>query len=165
MAIDSFLHLGNGIKGEAQDERHRDWIDVLSWNWGLSQSGTTHSGKGGGGGKVDVQDITITKYVDAASHDLIKRCCSGDHIMDGQLVVRKAGGGAPVDYLVIDLEDIMISNYQTGGMKDGLDRVQETLSLNFRRFQVTYTMQGEDGAGGPEGQAGWEIAENKEWTK
>lgn len=164
MAIDCYLKLENNIKGEAQDEKHKEWIDVLSWNWGMTQSGTTHMGHGGGGGKVDVQDITVTKYVDAATHDLIKRCCSGEHISKGQLVVRKSGGSAPVDYLKIDFEDIMISSYATGGMKDGLDRVQETLTLNFRRFMVTYTIQGQDGTAGPESTAGWEIAENKEWS-
>ena len=163
MAIDCFLKLDNGIVGECQDDKHKDWIDILSWGWSMSQSGTTHMGGCGGGGKVDVQDIQVTKYVDKATHDLIKRCCSGEHIKSGQLVVRKSGGTAPVDYLKIDFEDVMITNYQTGGSKDGLDRVQET--LNFRRFQVTYTFQEQSGAAGPESLAGWEIAENKEWGK
>lgn len=164
MAIDCFLWLDNNIKGESQDAGHIDWIDVLSWNWGMTQSGTTHMGGGAGGGKVNVNDITVTKYVDRATHDLIKRCCSGEHIASGILKVRKAGGAAPVDYLQIDFEDIIISSYQTGGMKDGLDRVQETLMLNFRRFQVTYTFQEQDGTAGPQSIAGWEIAENQEWT-
>ena len=165
MAIDCFLKLDNGIVGECQDEKHKDWIDIQSWGWAMSQSGTTHMGGGGGGGKVDVQDIQLTKYVDKATHDLIKRCCSGEHIKSGQLVVRKSGGTAPVDYLKIDLEDVLITNYQTGGSKDGLDRVQETLTLNFRRFQVIYTFQEQNGAAGPESLAGWEIAENREWAK
>lgn len=163
MAIDCFLKLENNIVGESQDDKHKDWIDILEWNWEMTQSGTTHMGMGGGGGKVNVEDIYITKYVDKATHDLIKRCCSGEHISKGQLVVRKSGGAAPVDYLKIDLEDIMITSYQTGGSKDGLDRVQEHLTLNFRRFQVTYTLQQEDGLSGPENVAGWEIAENRTW--
>ncbi|MDN3722726.1 type VI secretion system tube protein Hcp [Roseibium salinum] len=40
-----------GIKGEAQDKSHKDKIDVLSWSWGASQSGTTHMGGGSGSGK------------------------------------------------------------------------------------------------------------------
>lgn len=109
MAIDCFLYLDNNIVGESQDDKHRDWIDILSWDWGMVQSGTTHQGGGGGGGKVDVRDITISKYVDKATHDLIARCCSGEHIKSGQLVVRKSGGQAPVDYLKIDMEDIIIA--------------------------------------------------------
>ena len=164
MAVDIFLGLSNNIKGESQDDAHRDKIDVLAWNWGMSQSGTTHIGAGGGGGKVDVQDISLTKYVDLASHDLIKRCTSGEHIESGELIVRKSGGAAPVEYFRIKMEDIMISSYSTGGSKDGLDRIQEQLTLNFRRFEVVYTLQEASGAPGPESMAGWEIAENKEWS-
>lgn len=164
MAVDIFLQLANGIKGESQDATHKDEIDVLAWNWGLTQSGTTHVGGGGGGGKVEVADITLTKYVDLASNDLIKRATSGEHIKDGKLIVRKSGGGAPVEYFIIDMENVMITSYQTGGSKDGLDRIQETLTLNFRKFQVTYTLQEDSGVAGPQSSTGWDIAENQEWS-
>lgn len=164
MAVDIFLKLSNNIKGESQDDRHRDEIDVLAWNWGLTQSGTTHIGKGGGGGKVNVQDITLTKYVDLATNDLIKRCTSGEHIENGELIVRKSGGSAPVEYFRIKMSNIMITSYATGGAKDGLDRIQETLTLNFRKFEVLYTLQEDSGGAGAETLAGWDIAENKEWT-
>ncbi|MDP0927898.1 type VI secretion system tube protein Hcp [Paracoccus onubensis] len=164
MAVDIFLKLSNSIKGESQDDTHRDEIDVLAWNWGLTQSGTTHIGSGGGGGKVNVQDITLTKYVDLATNDLIKRATSGEHIENGELIVRKSGGAAPVEYFRIKMENIMITSYNTGGAKDGLDRIQETLTLNFRKFEVVYTLQEDSGAPGAETMSGWDIAENKEWS-
>ena len=37
---------------------------MLAWSWGVSQSGTMHIGTGGGAGKANVQDLSITKYVD-----------------------------------------------------------------------------------------------------
>jgi type VI secretion system secreted protein Hcp len=161
MAVDIFLHLSNGIKGESRDSKYANEIDVLAWNWGLSQSGTTHMGGGGGGGKVNVNDIHVTKYVDLATHDLIKRCCSGEHIADGKLIVRKSGGATPVEYLKIEMKEIMITSYSTGGSKDGLDRIQESLTLNFAKFQVFYVTQTEAGAEGPGGDAGWDIAKNE----
>ncbi|WP_405402627.1 Hcp family type VI secretion system effector [Paracoccus sp. Ld10] len=164
MAVDIFLKLSNSIKGESQDDRHRDEIDVLAWNWGLTQSGTTHIGKGGGGGKVNVEDITLTKYVDLATNDLIKRCTSGEHIETGELIVRKSGGTSPVEYFRIKMQNIMITSYSTGGSKDGLDRIQETLTLNFRKFEVLYALQEDSGAPGAETMAGWDIAENREWN-
>lgn len=164
MAVDIFLKLSNNIKGESQDSTHMDEIDVLAWNWGLSQSGTTHVGSGGGGGKVNVQDISLTKYVDLASNDLIKRCTTGEHIENGELVVRKSGGSAPVEYFRMKMENIMISSYSTGGSKDGLDRIQENLTLNFRKFEIAYTLQEASGAAGAESLAGWDIAKNEEWT-
>lgn len=164
MAVDIFLKLSNNIRGEAQDDVHKDAIDILDWQWGMSQSGTTHMGQGGGGGKVNVGDITVVKYVDLSTSDLLKRCTSGDHIESGELIVRKSGGTSPVEYMRIKFENIIVSSYTTGGSKDGLDRVQETLTLNFRKFEVIYTLQEDSGAAGAESMAGWDIAENKTWS-
>lgn len=166
MAVDIFLHLSNDILGESQDATYAGDIDLQSWSWGMTQSGTTHEGSGGGGGKVNVQDMTVSKYVDVSTHDLIARCASGDHIDDGVLTVRKAGGAGqpPIDYFKIHMENIIVSSYQTGGSKDGLDRVAETLSLNFRKFDVIYTMQNADGTPGPESTAGWDVAASEEWA-
>lgn len=164
MAVDIFLKLSNNIRGESQDATYKDNIDILAWSWGMSQSGTTHMGAGGGGGKVSVQDLSINKYVDLASNDLIKRCASGAHIDEGELIVRKSGGDNPVEYFKIKMKQILVSSYSTGGAKDGLDRVQESLTLNFRAFEVTYTLQEASGVPGAESNTGWDIAENKEWS-
>ena len=66
MAVDMFLKLGD-VKGESAAGGHTEEIDVLAWSWGMTQSGTTHMGSGGGAGKVDVHDLSITKYVDKAT--------------------------------------------------------------------------------------------------
>ncbi|SDX62960.1 Hcp family type VI secretion system effector [Litoreibacter albidus] len=163
MAVDIFLKLSS-IKGESQDSSHKQEIDILNWGLGMTQSGTTHMGGGGGGGKVDVQDINIIKYVDQSSNDLIKKCTSGKHIDAGLLTVRKSGGDAPVEYFKLHMEMIIVSSYTTGGSKDGLDRIEESLTLNFRRFNIEYTMQDDKGADAGTTNAGWDIAENKEWN-
>ncbi len=164
MAVDIFLGLSNNIKGESQDDVHKDKVDVLAWDWSMSQSGTTHMGAGGGGGKVNVGDLTITKYVDRATSDIVKRVASGEHLENGELIVRKAGGSGPVEYLHFKFEIAMFTSYRTGGSKDGLDRVQETITINFRRFELTTRTQEDSGAQGAEQIAGWEIAENREWV-
>jgi type VI secretion system secreted protein Hcp len=161
MAVDIFLKLSNGIKGESQDATHKDEIDILSWNWGMSNSGTTHMATGGGGGKVNVSDISFTKLVDLASNDLIKRCADGSHIDTGKLVVRKSGGTSPVEYFTIDFNMIMVTSYSTGGSKDGLDRISENFTLNFRKFNITYKTQTEKGGDGTSQSAGWDIAKNE----
>lgn len=166
MAVDIFLELSNDIKGESQDTVYgpKNAIDILAWSWGLSNSGTTHMGTGGGGGKVNVQDISFTKYVDLASNELIKRCANGDHIEKGTLTVRKAGGEAPVEYFKVEFQMIMVTSYSTGGSKDGLDRITENFTLNFRRFQIAYKLQEEAGIEGTEALVGWEIAKNEPWS-
>ena len=106
MAVDMFLKL-ESINGESIDETHAGEIDVLAWSWGASQSGTMHLGSGGGSGKVSVQDVSITKYVDSSSHLLLKHCHNGDHIETGVLTVRKAGG-TPLEYIVINMRKIIL---------------------------------------------------------
>ncbi|HLQ38636.1 MAG TPA: type VI secretion system tube protein Hcp [Planctomycetota bacterium] len=160
MAVDMFLSIEDKkIKGESRDKAHKDEIDVLSWSWGMSQSGSMHSGGGGGSGKVSVQDLSLTKYVDKASADLVKACCSGTHYKNAKLVVRKAGG-SPLEYLIITMEGVLVAAVSTGG-SGGEDRLTESVTLNFGKVKVQYQPQKEDGTkDGGVLEAGWDIAEN-----
>ena len=158
MAVDMFLKLDD-VKGESVDSTHKGEIDILSWSWGMTQSGTTHSGPGGGAGKVSVQDLSLTKYVDAATPNFMKLCSSGKHFKKAVLVVRKAGGTA-LEYLKITMEEGIISSLTTGG-SGGEDRLTETVSLNFGKYKVEYAPQKADGSGGATVEAAWDIAGNK----
>ena len=71
MPVDMFLKL-DPIKGESLDSKHKDQIDIQSYSFGASQGGGWHSGTGGGKGKVDIQDMHFTHYVDAASSGLFQ---------------------------------------------------------------------------------------------
>jgi len=113
VAVDMFLEL-DWIKGEALDAKHKDKIDVLAWSWGMSQSGTAHMGFGSGAGKLAVQDLSLTKYVDKSSAALVNHCCTGKHLAKGQLTVRKAGD-KPLEYVIIEFKDIIITTVSGGG--------------------------------------------------
>lgn len=144
MAVDMFLKI-DGIKGEAADHKHKDEIDVLAWSWGASQSGTTHMGGGGGSGKANFQDISVTKWVDKSSHALLKAVSVGSHIKEVLLTVRKAGE-KPLEYIKLTMKDCLISSISTGG-SGGEDRLTENISINFANFQFEYTPQKPDGSG------------------
>lgn len=160
MAVDMFLKM-LPVKGEAQDQKHPDEIEVLSWSWGMSQTGTTHSGTGGGAAKVSVQDLTITKWVDKASADLIKACSTGQHFTDGLLTVRKAAGKEAIEYIKVKMQNIIITNVSTGG-SHGEERLTEHVTLNFQKFNYEYTQQMPDGKPGAKPKFGWDIAKNVE---
>jgi len=161
MAVDMFLNIDGGkIKGESVDETHPDEIDVLAWSWGMSQSGTTHSGPGGGAGKVNVQDLSFTHYVDKASPNLMKMCCNGEHFNEAVLVVRKAGK-TPLEYMKITMKGGLITSVSTGG-SGGEDRLTENVTLNFSEFESVYVPQMADGSGDAEITVGWNIAKNVE---
>lgn len=143
MAIDTFLKLG-ALKGESQVKGFEDQIQVLAWSWGMSQSGTTHHGTGGGAGKVNVQDLSFTHYVDSSSPPIILACCKGTHYEEATLVMRKAGGD-PLPYMTIKLKDIIVTSVSGGG-SGGEDQQTENVTLNFAAFEVSYQPQDNKGA-------------------
>ncbi len=163
MAVDMLIKVGD-VAGESAIEGKKGWIDVLSWSWGSSQPGAGHVGGGGGAGKVQIQDLTITKYVDKASATLFKMCCDGTHLDKAQLTIRKAGGKNPIEYLKIDMAQVMVTSISTGG-SGGQDRLTENITLNFSKVKMEYTPQSDKGAGEPGVVAGWDIAANKAWDK
>ena len=158
MAVDMFLKLKD-IKGESKDGKgHKDEIDIFSWNFGVQQQGSFGMAGGGGAGKVQVQDIHIMKKVDKATSKLFLCCCKGDHIPEGTLTIRKAGGEA-LEYLKIDIYDIIVSSVQTQGAAGG-DEVTESITINFAKFKQTYTEQTAKGSGGTPDIFGWNVKEN-----
>ena len=159
MATNMFLKI-NGIKGEAQDHKYRDCIEVLSWSWGMSQQGSMHVGTGGGSGRVSIHDLSITKWVDRSSPNLMAHCCSGKHFKEVLLIIRKSGGEAPVDYIRIKMENVLVSSVQTGGSGDE-DRLVESISFNFGKVVQEYTPQNRDGSAGASIPSGWDIACNE----
>ena len=160
MAVDMFIKIGD-IVGESEDKTHKEKIDVLAWSWGMSNSGTTHTGGGGGAGKANVQDLSFTKYIDASSNALLKACCEGKHYPDATLIVRKAGG-TPVEYVVLKMEEVLITSVSTGG-SGGEDRLTENVTLNFAKFMYKFQPQDAKGAklGGTK-DYGFDIAGNAE---
>jgi type VI secretion system secreted protein Hcp len=157
MAVDMFLKL-DGIKGESADKSHKDEINVLAWSWGMSNSGSAHLGGGAGSGKVNVQDLSLTKYIDVSSPDLMLFCCNGKHVAKAQLTVRKAGETA-LEYLIIKLEDVLVASVSTGG-SGGEDRLTEHVTLNFAKVDVEYTGQDAKGGAGAKPKMGWDIPAN-----
>ena len=157
MAMDMFIKIGD-LKGEARDKTHKDEIDVLAWSWGLSNSGSAQQGSGAGAGKVNVQDLSFTKYIDKSSPDLMLATCNGKHFPKAVLTVRKAGE-QPLEYLLITMEEVLVSSLSTGG-SGGEDRLTENVTLNFAKVKVQYKEQTPTGGVGDKPEMGWDIAEN-----
>ena len=158
MAVDMFLDIEGEIEGESQDSVHARTIDVLSWNWGLSQSGSFHHGGGGGAGKADFQDINVTKWIDCSSPVLMLYCANGDHFPSAKLYVRKAGA-QPLEYLMIEMTDVLVTSVSTGG-SGGEDKLTENVTLNFGAVALNYKEQLADGSGAPAQTCPWDIAAN-----
>ncbi|MFT3784263.1 MAG: type VI secretion system tube protein Hcp [Nibricoccus sp.] len=149
----------SGIKGESTDSKHKDEIDLISWSWNASNSGSFHMGPGGGSGKATISDLNIVKYVDASSTELLKCCMNGKHLDEAKLTIRKAGE-KPLEYMTITLKKVLVTGVQTSGAQSS-DRLQETIALNFAEMKVEYDTQADKGGKGSHFSMGYSIAENK----
>jgi type VI secretion system secreted protein Hcp len=147
-ATDMFLKLGD-IKGESIDAQHKGEIDVLAWSWGESDgSGAAKRGRNGGSAASDcIQDLSLTKYIDRATPDIIMDAVLGRSIREGVLTLRRAGGlkELPQAYLTLTLSDVTISSYSTGG-SGGEDRLTENITLHFQKMEGAYRQQQLDGS-------------------
>jgi len=157
MAMDMFIKIGD-VKGESKDKTHKETIDVLAWSWGMSNSGSAHVGSGAGAGKVNVQDLSFTKYVDKATPYLMLAACNGKHYDSATLTVRKAGEN-PVEYIKIVMKEVLITSVTAGG-SGGEDRLTENVSLNFAEVTYDYTPQDDKGKAGTAIPFKWDIAQN-----
>lgn len=135
----------SGVVGESTDKSHLKEIDLIDWSWGLSATGSAHQGGGAGTGKVRVDDISLKKYVDSASHVLLDHICTGKHIDEIKLSIRKAGG-VPLEYLVLTLNGALLTGVQTGGGGGAADRLVETITVTFAKFKFAYQPQKSDGS-------------------
>jgi type VI secretion system secreted protein Hcp len=163
MAFDGFLKI-DGIPGESTDDKHKDWIEILSYNWGVSQpsSATASSAGGGTTERADFHDLAITKLVDKASPKLFELCASGKHIPTVTLELCRAGGDK-LKYLELKLEQVIISGCSHGAATGGSDPFPtENITFNYGKNKVTYTQQKRaDGTGGGNVTGGWDLTANK----
>jgi type VI secretion system secreted protein Hcp len=144
-ASDFFLKI-DGIDGESIDPVHRGEIEIQSFSWGMSNSGSFATGTGGGAGKASFQDIHFTRALDKASPQLMLACATGKHIPTAELVCRKAGAdGKGIEYYRITLTDVLVSSVSTGGNTSG-DVPIESISLNFAKVIWEYVPVGADGS-------------------
>lgn len=152
-----FLKIGD-IKGESKDAKHKGEIDVLSWSWGVSQTGGASAGGGGGAGKASFSDLSFTHRVDKASPVLMKACATGEHVKDAILASRKAGKGQQ-DYLIVKMTDILITSVQLSATGD--ERPMESVALNFAKIDLEYKPQKADGSLEPGVRFAYDIKANK----
>jgi type VI secretion system secreted protein Hcp len=143
MAADFFLKI-DGIPGESIDSKHKDEIELASWSWGESQTGSAAKGGGLGAGKVQMQDFHFAMGTNKASPKLFLNCANGMHIKKAELTCRKAGGDQ-LEYLKFFFEDLLVSSFQIGASGGGDGLPMEQVSFNFTKIKFQYAAQKADG--------------------
>jgi type VI secretion system secreted protein Hcp len=160
-AQDMFLCSPN-LEGESQDAKYTNCIDVLAWSWGMSNSGSFSGGGGNIAGKVSVQDISVTKWMDKSTPDLMLLTANGKHLPELELLVRSPCAECDVEpYFTLTMTDVLVSSVSTGG-SGGEDRLTENVTFNFAKVEWCYATQLKDGSLGAPECGGWDIVLNQQ---
>lgn len=141
-AVDYFLKI-DGIPGESTDDKHKGEIEIESWSWGVTQTGSGATGAASRSAtRPCVQSINFTKHIDKSSPRLMADAVTGMTIPTATLVGRKAGEN-PVEFLKVELKTVLVSSYSMGGSSSDIPLDQ--FSLNFANMSVEYKAQKPDG--------------------
>jgi type VI secretion system secreted protein Hcp len=141
--VDYFLKI-DGIDGESMDSKHKNEIQLESWSFGETQTGTAMTGEGMGAGKVQMGDFHFVMRTNKATPKLFLACANGEHIKKAVLVCRKAGKEQQ-EYLKWTFSDLLVSSYQTGGSASSDVVPLDQISINFTEAQIDYKEQKADG--------------------
>ncbi len=161
--FDAFLKI-DGVPGESQDDKHKEWIELHSFSTGVSQHvGGNRSTTGAAtGGRVEHQDFSIVKNLDKTSPKLNLFCCNGTHIPKITMELCRATGDKQLYYKII-LGDSIITTVRPGGSAKGGDAVPlEEVAFNYGDIEWVYT-QTDHKTGKPAGNVStkWSLVNNK----
>jgi len=163
MAFDAFLKI-EGIPGESTDDKHREWIEVLSYNFSVTQrpSGSASTAGGASAERATFSDFSVVKTLDKASPKLFEACATGRHIPTVTLELCRAGGDK-LKYMEYKLSNVIISMNRPGGTSQAGEALpQEEIAFNYGKIELAYTQQNRaDGSGGGQVASGWNLETNK----
>jgi type VI secretion system secreted protein Hcp len=143
---------------------HTDYTDILSFEWGMSQSAVASAPRGIGSGRAEVLELSLTHMQDIASPYLMYRCARGDRLMDATLELWTIAE-TPQKFYELRLDDVIISRVGISSSSElnemPLSRPYEEFGLTFARVTWTYWPQNEDGSMGSPKSAMFDIEANK----
>jgi|EP01034_Spumella_vulgaris_P030745 type VI secretion system secreted protein Hcp len=161
MAIDVYLYI-DGIKGESADDRHKDWIECKSVNFGVEQpkSATASTGGGHTAERCEHRDIVISKLADLASPILLQTCAAGRTIPKAKFEFMRADAqGERVKYFEIEIENVLIGAVAPS-VEEG-DILTEKVGFKFSKVRWKYTQQKITGGAGGNTSGGWDLSTNR----
>jgi type VI secretion system secreted protein Hcp len=162
MAFDAFLKVDN-VVGASTDDQHKDWIEVLSYGWGVDQPQTTSASSHGSlsAERANFHSFNVVTALSKHSPILALACASGEHFPKAVLQICRAGGDKQ-PYMEYKLTDVMVTAFRPGGSGKGESLPLEEVSFSYGKIEWKYTetkVAGGKGSGNVA--AGWDLKTNK----
>jgi type VI secretion system secreted protein Hcp len=162
MSFDAFLKLDK-VPGECADLVHQEWIELLSFAWGVRQpAGTVGTGVGARPERCEFEDFTFSKLLDAASPKLAIACARGDRLREAVLQLHRATGEKQ-KYYEVKLSQVVVASVKMDADANGSNALPaETVTLSFAKIEWIYTST-DLASGRQKGdvRANWDLESNR----
>ncbi len=139
MATNMFMKLRNGqgieIKGEAEDVNHKDWCEITNLEHEFKQGASPL--KSDQPPQTGDTKLKVTKFNDIATTEILKVCWLATTLPKVEIECCRAdGSNEPVDYLKIELENVVISKCALEAKQGSLPT--EKLEFDYTTVKYTY---------------------------
>lgn len=134
------LDMGSSITGESSLTNYTGKMELLSFSHGVAMQITGDiSNTERTSGKPNHQDMTVTKYLDAASPVLSQNCCQGTGFPQVDIIIGRNDSGKVIELMRYTMKNVLISSISVGG--GGGDKPVETVTLNYNDIAWKFTSQ------------------------
>lgn len=149
----------DGIKGEATQQDHKKWIDVLSLSWGTGRGISTVEGSASERevSAPSISDVTIVKEFDEASPKLFTEAVAGNQGKTVKIDLTTTGAPA-VTFCTYTLSNALISSYSvsTSG-----DRPMESVDISYTKMEFKFTPYDDKNKAGTPTTVSYDLATTK----
>ncbi len=137
--LSAWLDFDGAIKGEALDSRHKDWIEIHSFNVGTSRETSVSAGGGSrDSARPAMSELGLNKFVDRATPGLFRSIVESDEPYPKATLDLTAGADQP--FARLELENVLVSSQTFVAAAGGQDRPTESISLNFTKITYIYVL-------------------------
>jgi len=159
MALSAYMQV-DGIPGEATDDKHQNWIELLDVQHAIHQeaSATATGTQSKTAAKANHGPFVIRKTIDKASPLLLERCSSGASIPKLKIEMMRSAGTKKVPYMTVELSEIVIADVQFAASTTGTDEPGEWVHFKYNQIKWKYTVVKPDGSTADNINGSWNLA-------
>jgi type VI secretion system secreted protein Hcp len=147
------------VKGAVTTDGFKDWIELNSFQWGVSRSiGTAARGSTTREhSEPNLAEVSVTKVTDVSTPKLFLDAVAGK--LDNKVTIKltTTTKGKVETFLTYEMENTGLSHYS---LSSGGDAPMESLMLNFTKISETFTGMNPDISGSPE-TVGYDLTQMK----
>lgn len=157
LRADVFVDIAD-VKGEASDERHKNWVTCDSVAFGVARAVAVTGANTGLRSSAQFSEITLNRLLDVSSCDLFFYAAAGGDVGDVVIEFTRPGR-EPVVYLRIELSKVIVTGYWVVASDETLT---EKVTLSYSAITMTYTVPGDGKSPSFESTRSWNVENNAE---